>query len=287
MASATVPLQSRAEMDCAVRVVPSARLTVFFINRGTDLDRRTAIEAEIRDAGLTAERFSAVEGLAVPDCLRHYFFEDGTSSSKLTPGEVGCYASHLMVYRRMLDGDHAHVLVLEDDAILEPGFYDAVSRMTEMLPSAWDVVHLSGVPSRAFKPYAALGSIGKLVRYSRIPSGTVGYLISRRGAERFLAPIKREWPIDTDLRRPWLFELEVYGLVPRIIRHRSTGGRSPIGDLGGRSRRRRGLWSGNPLHTSDGLYFNIRTLGALWWASCWLKNLRAKVWRVSMSNSAT
>ncbi len=263
-------------------------LPVFFINRTADSDRRRLIEVEIERAGLTGERVSAVEGLTVPDSLRAHFFEADRSTSPLMPGEVGCYASHLSIYQLMVARRLPYALVLEDDAILAPNLLGALRDLFDLLPPEWDVVHLSGDPTRAFKPLSAIGDEGcRLVRYSRIPTGTVGYLISNRGAERFLKPLRRTWPIDTDLRRPWLFGLEVYGVFPRLITHRSSGGKSPISALGGRSRRRRGLrfpsrdgWTGNPLHTSHGFLFNWRTLGSSWWFSCWMQNLRARAIRI-------
>jgi hypothetical protein len=107
-----------------------------------------------------------------------------------------------------------------------------------------------------------------------VPEVTTGYLVSRGGARKFLRPTKRYWPIDTDFRQPWLFGLEIYGVAPSLI---SAGGSlgSVIHDLGDHSRQRRGLpipsrhcWTGNPLHTPEGVVFNFRKLGPSTWARC-------------------
>ncbi|MBZ0211499.1 MAG: glycosyltransferase family 25 protein [Hyphomicrobium sp.] len=254
----------------------------FYINRDCDEDRRAAIELELRTAGIAAERIRAVEGLAVPEDLRAYFFDAERLSSALKPGEVGCYASHLKALKTMIERGLEYALILEDDAVLPRDLRRVIDDVLACLPHSWDLVHLCGDPRRAVKPVRRLKHRGTLVRYSRVPSGTVGYLISRGGARKFLAPIKRSWPVDTDFRRPWLFGLETYGVAPKIIDH-SDSLPSPIQSMGGRARARRGLprpsfhsWTGNPLHCPEGVYYNFRALGPLSWARCSLENAYAR-----------
>lgn len=258
----------------------------FYINRDCDEDRRTAIELELRKVGIGAERICAVEGLAVPEDLRDYFFDADRLISALKPGEVGCYASHLKVLKTIIARELYYALVVEDDAILPPDLPKVIEDVLARAPKSWDFIHLSGDARRAVKPMAPLEHRGTLVRYSRIPGGTVGYLISREGAKKFLAPFKRAWPIDTDFRRPWAFRLDAYGVVPKIIDHSETLG-SPIQALGGRARKRRGLpipsrhsWTGNPLHCPRGTYHNFQTLGPVWWTICWLRNVYARTARM-------
>lgn len=254
--------------------IPSS---AFYINRDCDEDRRAAIEAELREAGLQAERISAVNGLDVPAPLVDYFLKDGEPVSRLRAGEIGCYASHLNVARIIVDRNLPYALVIEDDAQLQEGFADQLRSIFYAVPEGWDLVHLSGDCTRAVKPLVDLDGSHRLVRYSRIPSGTVAYLISLAGAKKLLVPMKRYWPIDTDIRQPWKFGLEVYGIVPSITRHDDTFASAIVSK--GRSRLRRGLpkpsrgaWTGNPLHTPVGFYYNLKTLGPIWWLRCYVQN---------------
>lgn len=258
-------------------------LTTFFINRNCDSARRVSIENALEHVGLAAERIPAVEALAVPPQLRSYFFEGEKLHSKLKPGEVGCYASHLVAMQRIVARNLDYALILEDDAVLPDDFGAILSDVLKTVPAGWDIVHLCRDPSRAVKPVAGLKAGSTLVRYSRIPETTTGYLVSLSGAKKFLKPLKRYWPIDTDFRQPWRFGLEIYGVVPRVVRvHEAFP--SSIHALGDHSRSRRGLprpsrycWTGNPLHTPHGLYFNIRTLGPASWLACALRNTARKV----------
>lgn len=172
-------------------VVGDAPLLAFFINRDCDTDRRYHIEQQIAGARLTPARISGVNALAVPDDFRAYFFEGDKLISPLNPGEVGCYASHLKALRTIADGDVAHALVLEDDAFL-PADTDAIVKdILAHIPSDWDVVHICGNARRATKPIAQLANGRTLLRYSRIPSGAFGYLVSNAGARKLLKPMKR------------------------------------------------------------------------------------------------
>jgi glycosyl transferase family 25 len=255
----------------------------FYINRDCDGDRRENIERQLKAAGIAAERIDGVNGLAVPHDLREYFFENDKLCSSLKPGEVGCYASHLKALKTLLARGLDYALVVEDDAILPHDLPQIVQTVLVNAPPAWDYIHLSGDVQRAFKPVASLGVTGKLVRYSRVPGGTVGYLISREGARKFLVPSKRIWPIDTDFRRPWTFRLDIFGVHPRVINHSDDLG-SPIQALGGRALQRRGLpkpsrhsLTGNPLHSLGGAYHNIRSMGLVWWAVCCWRNAQRKL----------
>jgi glycosyl transferase family 25 len=267
---------------------PASITSTFYINRDCEEGRRAFIEFYLREAGIDAERIVAVEGLDVPGSLVQFFFDDDTQCSRLSPAEVGCYASHFMAARIVVERGLEHALILEDDAEFSPNLAQSLKGILAQLPADWDLVHLYGNEPFATKPVACLEQSRTLVRYSRVPRGTVAYLISRSGAEKFLAPSKRFWPVDTDRRQPWRFGLQVYGVAPALVDH---SGRFPSTIAKGakceRSRLRRGLplpsrhcWTGNPLHTPQGLYFNLKTLGPLWWARCWLRNTRLRAVRM-------
>ncbi len=278
----TSAIQDSARLSC------TPVTSTFYINRDCEESRCAFIEFYMREAEIDGERIAAVEGLAVPQSLAHFFFNGDKQCSRLSPAEVGCYASHLMVARIVVARGLEHALILEDDAEFAPNLTQSVKDVLAHLPADWDLVHLYGNEAFATKPVAQLEHSRTLVRYSRVPRGTVAYLISRRGAEKFLAPKKRIWPIDTDLRQPWRFGLQIYGLTPALVDHT---GRFPSaiarGSKGERSRMRRGLplpsrhcRTGNPLHTPHGLYFNLTTLGLLWWARCWLQNTKLRAVRM-------
>src|SRR5690606_37249368 len=106
------------------------------------------------------------------------------------------------------------------------------------------------------------------------------------GAEKFLVSQMRYWPVDTDLRQPWRFGFEIYGIYPQLVQHNEAIP-SGISSNRTRSRLRRGIampsprcWTGNPLHTPEGAYFNIRKLGLIWWVRCAWQNGKRRMARM-------
>jgi glycosyl transferase, family 25 len=267
----------------AVAAAVRAALPAFFINRDRDRERLKAIKAELATAEIEADRIAGVEGVAVPPHMRPQFFDGDRPYGRLDPGEIGCYASHLKVLELVVARGLSHALIVEDDALLPSDLVRRIDRILASLPPNWDFVHLCNDPCRAVKTVARLDQSHALVRYSRVPANTVGYLISQAGARKFLVPCKRMWPVDTDFRRPWQFGLEVYGVAPKII---GTNAVLPPA-ITSRSRSRRGIpiptldcLSGNPLHSAHGALFNIRRLGLSQWAACLAQNTLRRTLRM-------
>src|SRR5262245_49374352 len=155
-------------------------IPAFFINLARDVDRRRFVEAQLAAAGIAAERFAGVEGADLPTQLARYFLLD----SSLTPAQIGCSASHLAIMRAIVDRNIDAAIVLEDDAVLPANLCALVNEVLAALPAGWDIARLCRAPKRAFRPLCELSDASRLVRYSRIPLGAAGYLVSRSGARK-------------------------------------------------------------------------------------------------------
>ncbi len=248
---------------------------VFFINLDDQVDRRRSVEVQLSAASLVAERIPGVDGDNLPDFAAPYFL-----SSLLSHGEVGCYASHLSVWRAIVARKLPYALVLEDDVQIGPDATHVVMEVIRTLPRGWDFVHMDGRPrnrSFAARPLSDLPGNRKLIRYARVPDGAVAYLISNGGAQKLLAPKPREAPVDTDIRRPWLWDLDLYGVSSPPFS--PAGFPSIIEARGGRSRRQRKHRIGNSYHSPRSLAFNLWKLGPYWWLRCFAENALSKASR--------
>ena len=254
-----------------------SKVLTFLINLDRSTDRLARMQAQFDRLGLSVERIPAVDGLAVPDDLAPYFAHIQLGKKPIIEdGSIGCYASHLQALRRVVETRAPYALVLEDDAGLPENFHAVIDDTLHALPRGWDFVQLSRRHQRAFRPLASLPFGGTLVRYSRVPAGTSGYLISQAGALKLLNPnILRFWAIDTDTRRTWLFGLDSYGVVPNPFR--DQGLETTIRNQRGSARR--GLprptpysWTNLPFHTPAAFAWNVRKLGVAWWLRCFIAN---------------
>lgn len=195
-------------------------IPVFLVNLDRDADRLAHMSAEFARVGLGFERVPAVLGTALPDRLAgHLLAPDGAIASDLKRGEVGCYGSHLVIHERIgREGLGPAVLVVEDDCRLPDDLVPLLDALVATLPEGWDIVRLSNPAKRAVVPLAPLPGGRSLVRYSKIPNNTGAYLISPKGAAKFLAaPVPRRRAVDEDLRRPWEFGLDTWGVEPAPI----------------------------------------------------------------------
>ena len=236
-------------------------LPVLYINLDQDKERRAHIlETLAQDEdNLKLMRVAALEP---PIALPGAAFAD-----TLSVGEIGCYASHMKAWDALLASRSPFALVLEDDARVPPNLADLVQEMIAVLPEHWDLVHLYDRDEYPARPLGAVGTEHELVRYSRVPGGCVAYLISRSGARKLRRRELRSWPLDTDFRRPWHFDLDSYGIRPALIDH-DNDFTSAILKRGPRSRRRRGITLSSPLHSLQGARWNLRKLGIGWWLYC-------------------
>jgi glycosyl transferase family 25 len=199
-------------------------LPVFLINLERSADRLARMTAEFQRVGVGFERFPAVNGTDLPAGHASYFCDaSGRIASPLSPGEIGCYASHLGIWQRIVDGEPPAALICEDDIILPTDLAALLEATAGALPAGWDIVRLVDMDNWGRKRALALAPLPgnrHIIRYWRAPMRAGAYIISRAGAKKLLRPGLRCYGVDADLRRPWLFALDHYGVHPApIIQH--------------------------------------------------------------------
>jgi GR25 family glycosyltransferase involved in LPS biosynthesis len=62
-------------------------------------------------------------------------------NEKLSPGEIGCYLTHIQVYRDILQAEHETALVCEDDIIFSSNAKELFSDYMQRMPPDWDIIH--------------------------------------------------------------------------------------------------------------------------------------------------
>ena len=210
-------------------------LPLVFINLDKDSERRTRIEGQLAHLGLPGERLPAVWWKHLPPAEQSLLYSaernHGLYYQPLVDGEKGCYASHIQAWRQLLASDAPALVVLEDDVRLTPQFAEVVKAIAA-LQEPWDMVKLLGRDREKVRSQRTLVPGTALVDYSRVPSMTAGYVVSRAGAAKLLAhrqPFGR--PIDVDLRFWWeCDQLRILGVSPSAIALDDTSEVSSIWD---------------------------------------------------------
>lgn len=166
-------------------------LPVLAINLARRADRWTAITERMRAAGLdNIVKAPAVEGAHLPAALiarllGQESYSDATPEShlSLTRPAVGCFLSHLAIWRWVLSNNVPRVLVLEDDARPAASFDAARFRgFIEALPEQAGLVFPGCLIMAGLAEPPPTGSeLGRLYYFN----GTFSYLITP-AACRFL-----------------------------------------------------------------------------------------------------
>lgn len=235
-----------------------------YINLARDRVRAEAMTQAFAGCRHEPKRFEAVNWRSLDDASQRRFYTEEANARlyfrPLSAGECGCYASHLSIWRQLLESDAGWALVLEDDVEPEQGF-DAVLDAVAHLPPHWDMIKLIGRSREKIARSSSLTQGHDLVQYRRIPSLTGAYVVSREGARKLLTsrvPFGR--PIDVDLRWWWENDLNVFGVQPYPVRLAPTSDDSSIGARKGKTswRIRLGKWGHSITYNWCVLRYSLR-----------------------------
>lgn len=175
-------------------------MPIYVISMADSHERRAGIARQLDALGLPFTFFDGVRGSALsaedkarilgPRELTHELIE-----RDMTDNEIGCALSHVGVYRRMVECQQSHALVLEDDALLLPGFMDVLQAMSS---EDYDLV-LLGYPKLSeedvrmawlYDPVRVLKRLSTGHVYGERPhescKGTVSYLLSLDAAKQLV-----------------------------------------------------------------------------------------------------
>jgi GR25 family glycosyltransferase involved in LPS biosynthesis len=145
----------------------------------------------------------------------------------LTDAEIACTISHFLIYEAIVAEGHEAALVLEDDAVIAPGFAGALAEDLAGLPADWDLLFLGAccglrVPHRE--------AARRLYRMAPPRSRCAdSYLISRRAAALILERAKPFTLVIDFLLGYWMkvLSMECYWRDPPIVLQGSETGRFP------------------------------------------------------------
>ncbi len=165
------------------------RERTFVIQLERETRRREHVRRMMVEHAFPATPVAAVDGLALTpgelDALVAAGVVEPSFRHAIAPAHLGCALSHLGVWRQVVEDDLPAVLVVEDDFVPGSDFWPRFARFHQALPAGWDLAYLN-LWNRLEFGTCPLPGRPAVHAPSRI-LGTVGYLVSRRGAERILA----------------------------------------------------------------------------------------------------
>ncbi len=205
-------------------------LPILLINLAESKNRLEHSQKELARFGLSFVRLEAVDGrkMSAPE-MRQFSAWDRTAFFKpLSPGEVGCYLSHLNAAKRIVSEGWPWTLVLEDDFKLSDDFLQGLIIISKADLSPYHIIKIEG---RMYggEVVQSLDRNLSVIRNRRPPSCTIAQIWSLAGAKRFLeksTSLKR--PVDVQLKHWWEMNLNIVHLDPPLVFDADADGATSI-----------------------------------------------------------
>ena len=197
---------------------------IFVINLDKSKERWDKLKPLVQRSGIDFERVSGVLGSAMSDQEKYavvdYNQYDRIMSIPADNGSIGCYMSHVKVWREFLNSQYKYAIVMEDDVTFDPTeFAKVIDSIRTHTFGKWDIISFNlahkGSPVHMFN---ITGTDRSLVKYRRRVSLAGCYMITRSGAIKLLKkalPIKM--PVDYYFVRSWELGTVFYGVEPRMV----------------------------------------------------------------------
>jgi glycosyl transferase family 25 len=160
------------------------RLNFYVINLDRSTDRMKRFKKDCESFPLPLIRISAIEGRTLTLPVEEYdafmfFWNVGRYAS---PGEIGCYFSHVKTLKTFLESGKEFALICEDDAIPSPECYEVIQQAITFSES-WDFVRLCGGRAKTSYNYRALTSTHNLCTSITGMIPAAAYIVNRHAAE--------------------------------------------------------------------------------------------------------
>ena len=165
---------------------------IIVINLDNSTGRLESVSSMLAMENVNWRRLSAVDGRGGMPVGDYVYDNDAAlirHDRPMSGGEVGCFLSHVSALKLFLSGTQKHAVILEDDILIESGFFGQLTDIAEQLDGRfaddWDSLNFStSVKGFQFKEFEVGGV--EIRRSTYMPCGLKGQLWSRTGASAFL-----------------------------------------------------------------------------------------------------
>ena len=182
--------------------------------------RQERIAANLTELGVAFDFFKGVDA-SLGEHLSISRYDEAESlriyAVPLLPGEIGCFASHHLLWQRCVESGEP-IVVMEDDVTALPAFPEALAFAAGRI-ARHRFLRLAALHED--RPFRLLEENGpwKVVRFLRGPVGAQCYCLSPEGASALLARAQ-PWiePVDAYIDAFWRHGVESKAILPFAAR---------------------------------------------------------------------
>ena len=160
-------------------------LQVFVISLERSTERRERVEEQLNKTGIQWYFLNAVDGYALSSMPSSYKQSKvkRLQGYELTPGEVGCFLSHINAWKLCVK-NNVTTLIFEDDFLVEKNL-EATIKDLLTIANQWTLVRLSGIYETRHQSLEKRSTY-ELVKNLGEPCGTAAYMIQPDAAKILL-----------------------------------------------------------------------------------------------------
>ena len=202
---------------------------VFVINMADNTTRMARAADELNRLNIDFTRFEAVNGRQLSEAEVAVAYDPDANLRRarhpLVMPEIGCYLSHIALWRQIAEGDAPAGVILEDDFVAQDDLADVLKAL-EADTAQWDIFKLfSARVGQKVTDTWPLSDGRSLARPYKVPNTMLGYVVRRESAAHLVAsalPFSR--PVDEDHKHFWELDLDVAMVTPPPLAFGFQGG---------------------------------------------------------------
>lgn len=197
----------------------------YYINLKDRTDRRINMKQRLSEIGIDAIRVDAINGGEYTDPLNF-----GEVKKRLNNAEIGCFMSHHILYKTILEEGHETSLILEDDCLFLEGYKEVVEQAMKDIPEDWDMLYLGQAnydsikiaQSPELKTRAIKENIsGRLYKASRCWL-THAYVVRKKALPKLIEGTQVLYASIDGVLADVQESLNVYAIYPNIVKQDGT-----------------------------------------------------------------
>lgn len=205
-------------------------IETFVIHLARATSRRAQVDHLMDSTPYPSQILNAMDGALVPESQRVADISETQLFAPrypfaLGPGEYGCFQSHRVAWKMIVDKGLDAALILEDDVALTDGFEAALKLASDHL-EMFGYIQFQVRSVNESRVVAQVGGVS-IVQPRVTPLRTSAQLVSRTAAQSLLDMTTQiDRPVDTFLQSHWHTGLHLTCVVPSGVEDRTaeTGG---------------------------------------------------------------
>ena len=171
-------------------------IQVFVISLARSAGRRARVIEQLNKTNIQWSFLDAVDGYALTQMPQSYQKSKvkRLQGYELTPGEVGCFLSHIKAWE-LCDRNNLITLVFEDDFLVGDNLEKVIQDLLS-IPDQWSLLRLSGIYDTEYEILSQRAGF-EVVQNLGEPCGTAAYLVQPAAARILLKHAKEIYePVD-------------------------------------------------------------------------------------------